>query len=125
MLWLALLGAKASLPQHVPLHADNLEPHPKEGAKVALLHCCRSNPLSRPVHDLSGSTMENGVLLHLFTIVPLVPAPVNLIFVARVVIVGVNRDITHIWILGGGITFIDGSEGRNRRGSRQTHLCVI
>jgi hypothetical protein len=106
MLRLALLGANAALPQHVPRHVDDLKPHPKEGAEAAVLHCCRSNPSSRLVHDLPGGTMESDVL-HLVAIdhlgaAPVVVAPVS---VACVVIVVVDGDVTHLWVLGGGHRF--------------------
>ena len=92
MLWLALLGAKATLPQYVPHHADDLEPRPKEGVEVVVLHCRHSNPLSRLVHDF-----------------PVVAAPVVLAAVACVVIVILDEEVTHLWVLRGSIPLIDGS----------------
>ena len=126
MLWLALLGAKATLPQHVPHHADNLEPHPKEGAEAAVLHHRRSNPSSRLVHDLPGGTMESRVL-RLLAIAPLVATGVVAapVFVPRVILIIVDVDVTPLWVLRGGIAFIYGSGERNGRGSGQTHLCVM
>ena len=66
--------------------------------------------------------MESGILLHLFAVAPLVAAPAILIVAARVVIVVVDGDDTHLWVLGGSIAFIDGS---GVRGSGRTHLCVM
>ncbi len=124
MLWLALLRVKAAPPQHAPHHANNFKPCPKEGAEAAVLHHCPSNPSSRPVHDLLGSMMENGVL-RLFVVTPLVATPNILFAVALLVIVVVDRDVTHLCVLGGSIALIDGSGGRNGRGSGQSHLPVM
>jgi hypothetical protein len=66
--------------------------------------------------------MESGVLLRLFAVAPLVAAPVVLLVVARVVIVIVDGDDTHLWALGWSITFIDGS---GVQGSGRTHLRVM
>ena len=104
-----------------------LDLRPKEGAEAVVLQCHRSNPLSHTVHDLPGGTMESGVLLRLFTVPPLVATPVILVVGAPVIIVvvDVDGDVTHLWILGGSIALIDGNRGRIGRGSGQTHLCVI
>ena len=124
MLRLALLGAKAALLQHVPHHAGNFKPHSEEGAKAAVLHCRHSNPLSCLVHDLPSGTMESGIL-RLFIVAPLIAAPVVVVIVvlvACVVIIVVDGDVTHLCVLGESLALIDGSGGRNGRGSGQTHL---
>jgi hypothetical protein len=66
--------------------------------------------------------MESGVLLHLFAVAPLVAAPVVLVVIARVIVIIVDGDDTHLWVLGGTIALIDGSGGRNGSGSGQAHL---
>ena len=56
--------------------------------------------------------MESGVL-RLFAVAPLVAAPVVRVAVARVVIVVIDGDITHLCVLTRSIALIDGSGGRN------------
>ena len=68
--------------------------------------------------------MESGVL-RLFAVAPLVTAPVVLVVVARVVIIIVDGDVTHLCVLGGSIALIDVSGGRNGRGSGKTNLRVM
>ncbi len=68
--------------------------------------------------------MESSVL-RLFAVAPIVAAPVVLVVVAPVVVVVVDRDVTHLGVLGGSIALIDGSGGRNGSGSGRAHLCVM
>jgi hypothetical protein len=120
---LALLGAQAALPQHVPHHVNNLLPRTKEGAEETVLHGGRAHFLQCPVHDGPGIS-KNYICLHLLVLLVarIVVAPV----VTRVIVACISNGVTHLLLLGVVLTVVYcGSGGSSGRGSRSsTHLVL-
>jgi hypothetical protein len=56
MLWVALLKAQVTPPQHVPHHFDDGHLHAKETAEAVVFHCHRANLLPCPIHYFPGGT---------------------------------------------------------------------
>jgi len=90
MLWLALLGAQATFPEHQPHLQDNLDACPEETTESAVLHSGRPGTPGRPVLDVPGITKEHGLLR-----IPVVVIIVGVGVLNGVVAGGSNGDVTH------------------------------
>ncbi len=68
MLGMALHGAQATLPQHVPQHEGDLLTRAKEAAESTVLLSICANFLGRPAHDVPGISKKH-VCLHLLVLI--------------------------------------------------------
>ncbi len=124
MLGLALLGAQAALPQHVPHHVNNLYPLAKEGAEAMVLQGSHAHFFQCPVHDEPGVAKK---YIHLRLLVLLVARIVIAPIVAHVVVACDSNNITYLLFLEVVLAVVFFGSGGGLRKRKQEHhsSCVM